>query len=52
MRYIIKFILGTCKIDKNCTCMINLKERENGTYVSEIYRNHYGLESEFGHIRS
>ena len=50
MGYIIKFFLGTCKIDKNCTCTIKLIERENGTFVSEIYRNHYGHESEFGHI--
>ena len=50
MGYIIKFFLGTCKIDKNCTCTIKLIERENGTFVSEVYRNHYGHESEFGHI--
>ena len=24
--------------------------RENGTFVSEIYRNYYGHENEFGHI--
>ena len=50
MGYIIKFILGTCKIDKNCTCTIKLIERENGTFVSEIYQKYYGHESEFGHI--
>ena len=50
MGYIIKFILGTCKIDKNCTCTIKLIERENGTFVSEIYQKYYGHESEFGHM--
>ena len=50
MGYIINFFLGTCKIDKNCTCTIKLIERENGTFVSEVYRNHYGDECEFGHI--
>ena len=49
MGYIIKFFLGTCKIDKNCTCTIKLIERENGTFMSEVYRNHYGHESGFGH---
>ena len=50
MRYIVKFILGMCKIDKNCTCTVKLIERENGTFVSGIYRNHHGHESEFRHI--
>ena len=50
MGYITNFTLGTCKIDKNCACTIKLIERENGAFVSEIYRNHYGHESEFGHI--
>ena len=50
MGYIIKFILDTCKIDKNCTCTIKLIERKNGTFVSEIYQKYYGHESEFGHI--
>ena len=46
----IKFFLGTCKIDKNCTCTIKLIERENGIFVSEVYRSHYGNKSQFGHI--
>ena len=50
MRYIINFIFGNCKIDKNCTCTVKLIERENGTFVSGIYRNHHGHKSEFRHI--
>ena len=50
MRYIIKFILGRCKIDKNCTCTVKLIEKESGIFVSGIYRNHYGHESKFRHI--
>ena len=50
MCYIIKFTLGTFKIDKNCTCTIKLIDRENETFVSEIYRNHYGHENEYGQI--
>ena len=40
MDYIIKFFLGTYKIDNICTCTIKFIERENGTFVSEVYRNH------------
>ena len=35
MGHIIKFILGTCKIDKNCTCTIKLIERENGVHLCQ-----------------
>ena len=51
MGHIIKFILGTCKIDKKL-CMHDKVDRKGKrcTFVSEIYRNHYGHESEFGHI--
>ena len=48
--YIIKFFLGTSKINKNCTCTIKLIEKQNGTFVSEVNRNHYGHENKFGHI--
>ena len=50
MGYFIRFVLGTCKIDENCTCTMKLIERENGRFMSKIYRNHYDRESEFGHI--
>ena len=50
MSYINKFILGFCKIDKNYICTRKLTKRGDGSYVSDIYQNHDGHESEFGHI--
>ena len=51
MGHIIKFILGTCKIDKKIYMYDKVDRKgKRCTFVSEIYRNHCGHESEFGHI--
>ena len=51
MGHIIKFILGTCKIDKKFYMYDKVDRKgKRCTFVSEIYRNHYGHEGEFGRI--
>jgi hypothetical protein len=43
-------ILGTIKIENNCTSTIKIKEDKTGAVSVELCSTHYGHETELQHI--
>ena len=44
------FLLGTCKIGRNCTAMMKVTCGKGGKVVAEVNGTHYGHEKELKHI--
>lgn len=49
MKYFLYFILGSCKIQENCTAGIKATKNSDGSISAEICHTHHGHKKEVQH---